>query len=128
MLSNDADNNEGPEQSINYHVDNDVVAAKIQTILPPWSLNHYVMGIGGFNLWIQQTAQVSIESVDREEQGEEDHLVSEVGDWEAIDLEPEANAAPISVVLLAVLYEEQSDDTQRDAKAHSRDQDADSPS
>ena len=80
MLSNDADNDEGPEQSINHHVGEDVVAAKIQTILPPWPLNHYVMGVGGLNLWIQQIAQVSIESVDREEQGEVDQLVSEVGD------------------------------------------------
>lgn len=111
MLSNDADYDEGPEQSINHHIGNDVVAAKIQTILPPWSLNQYVIGIRSFNLWIQQTAQVSIESVDRKEQGEEDKLVSEVGDWEAIDLELEAYTAPISVVLLAVLYEEQSDDT-----------------
>ena len=80
MLSNDANYDECPEQRIDDHIREDVVAAKIQTIRSPWSLNHYVIGIGGLNLRVEQTAQISIECVDGEEEGEKYQLVGEIGD------------------------------------------------
>ena len=54
---------------------------------------------------MEDVAQVSVESVDGEEKREEDQLVGEVGDCEAVDLELEGDVFPVSVFVVPAAEE-----------------------